>query len=220
MNTTVLEKTLQDFTNYSVEVGGAVLISPEGQLITPSIGIEENTTLIVAGTLLQVSNRVASECAWHKTEHISVQAKEGYLTLLRCTDEAFILIKTNCVPNGSLQREIQQIVRKLESELNSSQAPSTYPVITAAFSPIPKETSKITYSKIDLHSKQEFFAYCQEQLAEFIGPIATVICQRLLKQNPELSNTDFVEALLKVIPNPQQALEFREKVFSWQSNLN
>ena len=69
-------------------------------------------------------------------------------------------------------------------------------------------------SPIQPSLNQDFLELCRRELAEFIGPMATVICRRTLAQNPGISPFDFVEALAQKIPNPQQAQEFRQKVIS------
>jgi eukaryotic-like serine/threonine-protein kinase len=58
----------------------------------------------------------------------------------------------------------------------------------------------------------DFIQRCQQELAEFIGPIASLICQRTLSQNPGLSPSEFVEALAKKISNQKQALEFQRRL--------
>lgn len=57
-----------------------------------------------------------------------------------------------------------------------------------------------------------FIRRCQQELAELIGPIASIVCQRTLAQNPKLSPTQFVEALAKKIPNSKQAQEFQRRL--------
>jgi serine/threonine protein kinase len=59
-----------------------------------------------------------------------------------------------------------------------------------------------------------FTSRCKQELAELIGPIASIICQRTLSQNPGLSSTEFVEALAKQIPNPKQALAFKQRLLT------
>ena len=59
-----------------------------------------------------------------------------------------------------------------------------------------------------------FTSRCKQELAELIGPIASIICQRTLSQNPGLSATEFVEALAKQIPNPKQALAFKQRLLT------
>jgi eukaryotic-like serine/threonine-protein kinase len=61
---------------------------------------------------------------------------------------------------------------------------------------------------------QDFVARCQQELAEFIGPIASIICQRSLRQNPSLSEREFVETLAQQIPSPENAKAFRQRLRS------
>jgi hypothetical protein len=41
--------------------------------------------------------------------------------------------------------------------------------------------------------------------------MANIICQRTIKQNPNLSESEFYNSLAKTISNPQQAREFQQK---------
>ena len=80
--------------------------------------------------------------------------------------------------------------------------------------PIP-ESSTIT-RLIDAASTQdritpEFIESCRQSLAEFIGPMANIICQRAAKQNPTMEQTEFYSLLAQSIPNPEQAAEFKRK---------
>jgi eukaryotic-like serine/threonine-protein kinase len=61
---------------------------------------------------------------------------------------------------------------------------------------------------------QDFVQRCQNELMEFIGPIASIVCQRSLRQNPSLSEQDFVETLAQQIPSPQDANAFRQRLRS------
>jgi eukaryotic-like serine/threonine-protein kinase len=56
---------------------------------------------------------------------------------------------------------------------------------------------------------KEFVAQCQQELAEFIGPIATIICQRTLARNPQCSEQEFIEAIAAQISNAQDVQAFR-----------
>ncbi|MGF1601198.1 MAG: serine/threonine protein kinase [Thermosynechococcaceae cyanobacterium] len=56
-----------------------------------------------------------------------------------------------------------------------------------------------------------FVQRCQRELVEFIGPIAMIICQQTLAQNPQSSEQAFVEALTRHISNPQDAHHFKQK---------
>ena len=58
----------------------------------------------------------------------------------------------------------------------------------------------------------QFIDLCSHNLAEFIGPIATIICTQTLAANPHLSTEDFVQSLAKKIPNAQDAKQFRQRL--------
>jgi eukaryotic-like serine/threonine-protein kinase len=55
----------------------------------------------------------------------------------------------------------------------------------------------------------EFVDRCQQQLTEFIGPIAAVVCQKTLQQKPKSEN-DFIKSLAKEIPSDKDAGEFQQ----------
>ena len=57
-----------------------------------------------------------------------------------------------------------------------------------------------------------FLAHCQRELAEYIGPMASIICKRTITKNPELSPNEFVEVLATKIPNQKQAEAFQKSV--------
>ncbi|NJM88281.1 MAG: serine/threonine protein kinase [Hydrococcus sp. RU_2_2] len=84
--------------------------------------------------------------------------------------------------------------------------PKTTPPTSAP--KIPSEDKKTnTGAKLD----PSFVARTQQELAEFIGPMASIICQRLLNKNPTMSVTEFVQALAQKIPDPKQAEEFQKR---------
>ncbi len=58
----------------------------------------------------------------------------------------------------------------------------------------------------------EFVARCRRELVEFIGPIATTICDQTLANNPYLSNSEFVRALAALIPDFQSSQKFQQKL--------
>lgn len=57
----------------------------------------------------------------------------------------------------------------------------------------------------------EFIERCRRELAEFIGPMANIICQRAVKQNPSMTESELYHSLAQSISNPQQAKEFQQR---------
>lgn len=92
---------------------------------------------------------------------------------------------------------------------------SNLPLVASPLAPFSNATEPLhpaqvssTQSRLD----PNFINRCKQELAELIGPIATVICQRTLTKKPELSATEFVEALAKQIPNQKQARDFQKRL--------
>jgi hypothetical protein len=89
-------------------------------------------------------------------------------------------------------------------------APPTAPPNKPTEPFVPTTPPPETISQLD----PQFIKRCQQELAEFIGPIAAIICQRTLAKNSQLSTVELVEALAKQIPNPKQAQEFQRRLLS------
>jgi serine/threonine-protein kinase len=62
---------------------------------------------------------------------------------------------------------------------------------------------------------EQFVRQCEQDLAEFVGPIATFIVQRAIKSYPQISRLDFVRIVsAEISDNPQTALKFQQRVLS------
>jgi eukaryotic-like serine/threonine-protein kinase len=59
----------------------------------------------------------------------------------------------------------------------------------------------------------DFVKYCCQELTEFIGPIASIVCQRIIKQNPNISQQELCLALANTIDNPEDAKVFQRRLF-------
>jgi len=125
-------------------------------------------------------------------------------------------------------REILQQLEKLHDTLEQTPrgSPPTQPITsaraastaytpnTAPINPATEPFVASTSSKIQSRLDPSFINRCKQELAELIGPISSIICQRTLAKNPELSPTELVEAIAKQIPNPKQASEFKKRLLS------
>ena len=54
----------------------------------------------------------------------------------------------------------------------------------------------------------QFVNYCQRELATFVGPLASVMTQQTLEENPDIPSKEFVKVLAQTIPDPQRAEDF------------
>ncbi len=59
-----------------------------------------------------------------------------------------------------------------------------------------------------------FIKHCHQELAYHIGPIANLVMEEILAQNPYISPDQFVELIAKEIPDFQAAFEFKKNLFS------
>jgi len=110
--------------------------------------------------------------------------------------------------------ELEQQLTEINSGVGQTQilvqpTQPLHPKQVSSQTPQPRNPH-ISASQLD----PDFIQHCQLELAEFIGPISTIVCQRTLVNNPELSATEFVDALAKQIPNQQQAVEFQQRLLS------
>ena len=104
---------------------------------------------------------------------------------------------------AAIDPELDAVTTYFGTSSQVSQSPSIPPVpvsISPNLSP-----SKPKFS-------QDFLNRCQQELAEIIGPMASIVCRRTLSQNPNVSELEFVDLLVKKIPSQEEAREFKEKL--------
>ncbi|WP_298913197.1 serine/threonine-protein kinase [uncultured Nostoc sp.] len=65
-----------------------------------------------------------------------------------------------------------------------------------------------------LSLKPAFIKHCQQELAYHIGPMANLIIEEILAENPYISPDQFVELIIREIPDFQAAFEFKKSLFS------
>jgi serine/threonine protein kinase len=78
----------------------------------------------------------------------------------------------------------------------------------------PSQSSATPPPANQLSLTPDFVARCQQELAQWIGPMASIICQRTVSKNSQLSPEQFVRALAKNIPEPQEAEKFSRNLMS------
>lgn len=71
-------------------------------------------------------------------------------------------------------------------------------------SPVPKQSSLET----------SFLDKCQENLAYYVGPMASLIIEEVLTENPDTSPYQLVQLLAKEIPDSHDAIEFSRKLLN------
>ena len=119
MTTSTIDQILRELTSKPIGILGAVLVSSEGQPITAPVGMNENSALIMAGTMLYLATSTCEEFHWQKIESISIRAQEGYVMLANCTQDVFLLVKAGKGLTGLLEGEINRTVKKLQAQLKN-----------------------------------------------------------------------------------------------------
>ena len=114
---TPVEAILQKLFSKPIGVQGAVLVSSEGQPLTAPVGMDENSALVLAGTMLYLAKNACEECDWSEIETICVRAKNGHVVLSSCTPDVFLLVKAAKMLTGLLDGEISRTVKKLQAQL-------------------------------------------------------------------------------------------------------
>ncbi|AFY78277.1 MAG: hypothetical protein IGR93_08260 [Hydrococcus sp. C42_A2020_068] len=206
-----VDRILQEFASRSLEIEGAFLVSSQGQPITVAMGMEYNSALILAGTMLRLAQIVREEYAWQEIEQVSIRSQEGYVILFRCSKEVFLLVKTARVPWGFLDRDIHRTVKTLQSELQTTDIPRLTAEDSSQLTLLweDRQIAASERAKTKFKLDGDFIARAQQELAQYIGPIASIVCKRVLAEKPNIDPSEFIEALAKHIPQQKQALNFQ-----------
>ncbi|ACK72678.1 Roadblock/LC7 family protein [Gloeothece citriformis PCC 7424] len=108
-----LEKILQEFITKPIGIEGVVLISGEGHPIIPSMGLDDNSALIIAGTMIYLAKSTEEELNWQPIETVSLKSSQGHIILAACNSEIFLLVKAGKAVTGLLEAEIKRTIKKL-----------------------------------------------------------------------------------------------------------
>ncbi|MFN7566544.1 MAG: roadblock/LC7 domain-containing protein [Microcystis sp.] len=115
-----IAKILEELAEKPIAIEGIMLVSPQGQALTDSIGMPQNSALILAGTMIYLANNTKEELSWFDVEQIAIRSPQGHLILTPCSDQAFLLVKTGKTITGLLEGEIQKTRSKLAKILSIS----------------------------------------------------------------------------------------------------
>ncbi len=111
-----------------------------------------------------------------------------------------------------------QIPSELVSEsqsLSSSNSQAGVPseqTTTSGKQPSVNQAVPQTRSSLDT----SFVDYCRQELIRCIGPIANLLMERVLTNNPQLDRETLVEILSVQIPSSKQAAEFRQRLKNFE----
>ena len=100
------------------------------------------------------------------------------------------------------------IVRENTDDMPTRVAPPNTPL------PLPPKPTSFSFTQPQEKIDPSFVEQCQTELAELIGPMASLICHKTVKKNPTISPKDFVKSLASKIPDPDKAEDFKQKLLS------
>ena len=72
-----------------------------------------------------------------------------------------------------------------------------------------------TQQPIQIELNDESIARCKQELAEFIGPISSIVCDQILAENPNIKIQEFIKAIAKQVPDKDKADEFELRFIDW-----
>lgn len=134
----------------------------------------------------------------------SLCAPDHDATVVQLSHRPTELVKQSTKPSNS--------PRTVNRSFSSTSNALDYRAVQHETTPKPSVARTTAIPPIPLYIDEFEIAYCQKELAEMIGPISSLVCNRILTQNPHLRLMDFVNALSQQIPDPQKALDFQRRV--------
>jgi two-component sensor histidine kinase len=111
----------------------------------------------------------------------------------------------------------QEIIDKLSVHLASNKQisfkqPSKVP--KSEPSSQPQAQSKTEPSKNNQPISENFIHQCEQDLAEFIGPIATFLVKKAVKPSLQISRAELIKMLAAQIPDSGKAAQFRQRLLA------
>jgi predicted regulator of Ras-like GTPase activity (Roadblock/LC7/MglB family) len=138
-----LETVLEELIAKPIGIQGAILLSLEGLPLTAPIGIDEDTAMIIAGSMLYLARSAQDELSWQDVEQVTVRGKDGHLILAHCNRDVLLLIKAGKTITGLLEGEINRALKKLKAVLQALDEeplkPQVLPPLTKEALPKPNE---------------------------------------------------------------------------------
>ena len=189
--------------------------------------------------ILSFAGSIRDELKWKEINCVSVRAEKGYLILASCDEDTFLLIQLDNIPTSDFNQHMSHLLNKLQVEFqptdaiqteiqledrltlidNQPQTSTGYPVN------VTEQSVLMNPSPRKLKLELEFIARCQDRLAEFIGPMASLVCEQARTVNPELGPSKFIQALAQYIPKREDAMNFQRRCqediyYRWYTLMN
>jgi hypothetical protein len=127
------------------------------------------------------------------------QAVEKSTTLAELV--ADLMLSLPELARNQLQQQVSQLIGALP-EVNAAPVPDPEIILTPPMPILPLPASD--------RLEPEFLHQCEQALSKQIGPIAPLLIQRTLAQQPKLTKSQLIELLVIHLPSPEDQAEFRQ----------
>lgn len=203
---------------YSLGVSAVVLLSgkePSLLLDQRSLEWQWHTQVKISDDLAEILHKMLAEKP--KDRYQSAQEVLAELQLIAGVDFPVPLMDLQVIEIDQTKKELQvaeiaetDYFQQLQREAKELRDSFTSDSETRLETEIPQPSlpEVTTASKLN----PAFVERCRQELARIVGPIAKYILAETLAQHPDISPLQLVEALVAAIPNPQQAIEFRQRL--------
>lgn len=154
----------------------------------------------------------AFEITPYQLQHPLVISSEDYNLLEKLLREFVGMIAPRLLQEVAAQASsCEELVDKLKLHLTDKQRLLLENQTTFLFK---ESTPETEINSDDLPSDDCFVIQCEQELAEFIGPIAYYLVQKVIKSFLEISRAELVKILSAEISNPHQASQFQKQLLS------
>ena len=101
------------------------------------------------------------------------------------------------------QINLPQLIERLAAEIPNSEEAREFTTIIEQKSPSTIVEQNNSYLSL------QFIEFCQQELANYIGPLSNSIVKDILRKNPQINLSQLIERLAAEIPNFNDAKEFK-----------
>ncbi len=185
---------------YALAVSALILLTGKMPhlLIDDSLNWNWQSHVNVSNSLANIMNKMLSSAPNQRYQSakeiiLELENNQNYNTNVKQT-----VTNKNLKPKRSLGGIISSLLPRRSQQHEQQNAPN--------------ENSFQQLGQIPVSQNPQFIDYCKQQLSSSIGPLASMIMEQTLAENPDMMSKDFVEVLAKKIPDSQRAESFRSNI--------
>ncbi len=227
----ILDKMLADIPKHRYQTSQEVLTALESLTVTPNtenkeVSLERPTNLqnlaefpTIVDNVEDVSETQVSVNSFEATNQSQLPTTSfenlQELPATFANNENVVKVEPqDLVESETIDISINPLIP--DSTPESTKPPSSFPKSseTVFSSPVKPENYQSNLPQNQQYTSLDpfFIERCQDELAYYIGPMASMIVEDTLTDNPQALPYEFVEILAREIPESQSAIEFIRKL--------